>query len=96
MELGPDLWKPRLGVVRGVLFGPHWDIVDPWIPGARAFIMRSVPPGSAFVGIDEATAMVGDGASWSVVGRGGIHVLADGAWRTFSAGDGFVLPLLSR
>jgi cyanophycinase-like exopeptidase len=93
-EVGPDLWKPGLGVVRGALFGPHWDIVDAWIPGARRFILASVPAGSVFVGIDEETAIVGDGTSWSVLGRGGVHVLAGGAWRTFGAGDAFPLPLL--
>lgn len=94
-ELGPDLWQPGLGVVRGVLFGPHWDIVDSWIPGARRFILASVPAGAVFVGIDEETAIVGDGTSWSVLGRGGVHVLADGAWRTFAAGEAFPLALLS-
>lgn len=92
-ELGPELWKPGLGLIRDVLFGPHWDIVDSWIPGARDFIVRSVPPGRVFVGIDEETAMVGDGASWAVLGRGAVHVLADGGWRSFRAGEVFPLPL---
>jgi cyanophycinase len=92
-ELGPDLWKPGLGLVRDVLFGPHWDIVDSWIPGARDFIIGSVPPGRAFVGLDEETAMVGDGREWSVLGRGAVHVLADGAWRSFRAGETLPLPL---
>ncbi|HXF35898.1 MAG TPA: Type 1 glutamine amidotransferase-like domain-containing protein [Actinomycetota bacterium] len=92
-ELGPDLWKPGLGLVRDVLFGPHWDVVDLWIPGAREFILNSVPAGRAFVGLDEETAMVGDGREWSVLGRGAVHVLADGAWRSFRAGETFPLPL---
>ena len=91
---GPDgMWKPGLGYARGVLFGPHWDIVDTWIPGATAFIVASVDPGDAFIGLDEETAIVGDGVSWSVMGRQRIHVLEDGGWRSFAAGDTFELPL---
>jgi cyanophycinase len=91
---GPDgMWKAGLGFARGVVFGPHWDIVDTWIPGATTFIVSSVEPGDALVGLDEETAMVGDGASWNVIGRQQIHVLEDGTWRSFGAGDRFELPI---
>jgi cyanophycinase len=88
-----EMWKPGLGFARGVLFGPHWDIVDTWIPGATTFIVGSVEPGDTFIGLDEDTAMVGDGRSWDVIGRQQIHVLEDGAWRTFGGGDRFELPI---
>lgn len=87
------MWKPGIGFVRGTLFGPHWDIVDTWVPGASEFIVGSVRPGQIFVGLDEETAMVGDGRSWSVLGRQGVHVLLDGAWATHRQGDAFELPL---
>ncbi len=86
------VWKPGTGLVRNALFGPHWDIVDMWIPGATDYIVGSVKPGQTFVGMDEDTAMVGDGASWRVIGRQRIHVLADGGWRTYQSGDTFELP----
>jgi cyanophycinase len=87
------MWQPGLGFVRGVLFGPHWDIVDSWVPGAKAFIVGSVEVGHTLVGLDEDTAMVGDGASWGVMGRQRIHVLANGGWRSFAAGETFDLPI---
>ena len=88
-----SVWAPGLGYVRNVLFGPHWDIVDTWIPGAKDFIVSSVRPGQVFVGIDEETAMAGDGETWTVMGRSGVHVLLDGGWAHHSDGDVFSLPL---
>jgi cyanophycinase-like exopeptidase len=87
------IWKPGLGFARDLLFGPHWDIVDTWVPGASAFIVGSVREGQVFVGLDEETAMVGDGRAWTARGRGGIHVLRAGAWATFREGDAFDLVL---
>ena len=40
-------------------------------------------------GLDEDTAMVGDGASWTVHGRQGIHLYRDGSWSDHVAGDRF-------
>lgn len=88
-----SVWQPGLGYFRDVLFGPHWDIIDTWVPGASRFIVGSVRPGQTFVGIDEETAMVGDGSSWTVHGRQGVHVLEDGGWTTHRAGDAFELKL---
>jgi cyanophycinase len=88
------VYKEGLGVMPKAVFGPHWDIVDTWIPGAAEFIVGSVPEGYAFVGLDEDTAMLGDGRSWEVAGKGGIHVRHDQAWTTYRAGDRFELALL--
>jgi cyanophycinase len=88
-----QVFKPGLGLVREVLFGPHWDIVDTWIPGATEFIVGAVPDGASFVGIDEDTAMVGDGHGWSVLGRQAVHVRRGGAWERYTDGGGFELDL---
>ena len=88
-----SIWAPGLGHVRDALFGPHWDIVDTWVPGATEFIVGSVRPGQAFVGLDEETAIVGDGERWEVIGRSKVHVLRDGAWARFVDGDTFELAL---
>lgn len=88
-----SVWAPGLGYVRNVLFGPHWDIVDTWIPGATEFIAGSIRDGQLFVGLDEETAMVGDGRRWTVMGRGGIHVLRGGRWSTYRHRDAFGLEL---
>jgi hypothetical protein len=41
-----------------------------FIPGIRPFVMSRVPTGSWFVGIDERTAILGDGERWRVYGGG--------------------------
>jgi cyanophycinase len=94
MSFSGDPWKPGLGLVNDVRFGLHWDVVDRWIPGATSFIEASLAPGQVLVGIDEVTAMVGDGARWRVVGRAVVHVLQRGDWMHHAAGDVFELPLL--
>jgi cyanophycinase len=88
-----ELWKPGIGFVARTLFGLHWDIVDTWRPGARAFIVDAVTDGQAFVGLDEDTAIAGDGRSWTVFGRQGVHVRRYGEWTTHRPGDTFELAL---
>lgn len=92
-EMG-EVWKPGLDLVPRSLFAPHWDIVDTWIPGARDFIIGSVPDGYTFVGLDEDTAMVGDGAAWEVLGKSGIHVRTNGTRSTYRDGERFDLALI--
>jgi cyanophycinase len=91
-----DVYKEGLGLIPRTVLAPHWDIVDTWIPGAGDFILGSVPEGYAFVGLDEDTAMLGDGASWEVTGKSGIHVRRNDEWATYRDGDRFELPLLAR
>lgn len=87
------VWAPGLGYVRNALFGPHWDMLDTWIPGATEFIVGSVKPGQVFVALDEDTSMAGDGRSWQVMGRSGIHVLREAEWTHYRPGDAFELEL---
>ena len=90
------VWAPGLGYFPSVLFAPHWDIVDHWIPGARAFITASAPGDGSLVALDESTAMVGDGSDWNVHGAGGVYVYQGGAWiGEHTAGATFALPLAS-
>jgi len=88
-----SVWAPGIGYVRETLFAPHWDIVDTWIPGATDFIVGSVQPGNTFIGLDEDTAMVGDGTSWEVIGRARIHTMLEGQWDRYGHGDTFELRL---
>jgi cyanophycinase-like exopeptidase len=88
------IFKPGIGyALPGVVVGPHWDMLDVWSPGARDAIAATVPPDGVLVGIEEDTALVGDGADWTVVGRHDVHVLRDGAWSRAGAADFFDLPL---
>lgn len=82
---------PGLGLVRGMAVIPHFDQLDRWLPGATDRAISATPPDVILVGIDEETAMVGDGERWTVMGRGAAWVLRtpDGPVRY---GDGEVLP----
>jgi cyanophycinase len=89
-----QVFKPGLGYVRKALFAPHWDIVDTWIPGAQAAITAAAPSDGVLVGLDENTAMVGDGSAWTVHGRQAIHVYRAGSWSEHAAGASFDLALV--
>ena len=93
-QFDDELWKPGLGVFPGTWFGPHWDALDGFAPGFTDFIQASVPEGNRLVGIDENTAMAGDGRAWSVHGVGGVHVLEAGAWTSHPPGSAFELSLI--
>lgn len=88
-----QIFKPGIGHFRDLLFGPHWDMIDSWVPGATTFITGSVHEGQTLIGIDERTAMVGDGTDWEVVGASGVHIYRDGSWTAHASGDGFRLAL---
>jgi cyanophycinase len=88
-----NMYKPGLGIFGRTVMAPHWDIVDTWVPGAGEFIVSSVPEDAVFVGLDENTAMLGDGAEWEVAGKSGLHVLRAGDWATYRNGDRFELSL---
>jgi cyanophycinase len=88
------VWAPGLGYFPKILFAPHWDILETWIPGARAFITSATPAGGSLVAIDEQTALVGDGVRWSAHGVGGVYVHHDGRWAgEYRAGDTWELPM---
>jgi len=88
------VWAPGLGYFPQVLFAPHWDMVDSWIPGAQAFIQASAPADGHLIALDERTAMVGDGETWDVTGAGAVGVYRDGTWvGEHRSGATFTLPL---
>jgi cyanophycinase len=81
-------WVFGLGLVPHVSFGVHWDKVKV-IPGLRSFVMARIPRGSWFVGLDERTAILGDGLGWRVFGVGSVMVRHAGGTQVYSAGDAF-------
>lgn len=74
----PAMWVEGMGVFPRALFGPHWDAVDRWRPGATAAMVQAVPDGCCFLGVDEDTAAVGDGVHWRLWGRGTATVVKPG------------------
>jgi cyanophycinase len=85
--------RPALGFFPGTNLAPHWDAVVRYAPDLRDRLVEAIGADGRLVGIDERTAMVGDGRRWSVVGAAGIHVLDSGEWSDHPAGSTFELPL---
>lgn len=83
-------WVSGLGLIEGGSFGVHWDKAR-FIPGMRPFL-RSRMRGGWFAGLDERTAILGDGASWMVYGLGTVELRLDGSRRTLRAGERFATP----
>lgn len=81
-------WTFGLGLVPHVAFGVHWDRMSK-IPGLRWWVTSRIPDPSWFVGIDERTAILGDGERWTVRGRGGATVVHTGERRTYRSGERF-------
>ena len=82
-------WLFGLGLVPNVSFGVHWDRLRK-IPGAGWWMTSRVPEGSWFVGIDERTAILGDGVRWEVDGAGAVEVRGPDASASYRAGERFV------
>jgi cyanophycinase len=84
-----NVWHEGLGLFPRTLFGPHWDAVDRYLPGATAAIEAALPSGARLFAIDENTAAVGDGRTWSVVGAGDVAILEEGVWQRYPSGAAF-------
>jgi cyanophycinase len=73
-------WLFGLGLVPHMSFGVHWDRFGR-IPGLKAWLGSHLPKGSWFVGIEERTAIIGDGTDWETHGLGGVEVRGPGPMR---------------
>jgi cyanophycinase len=94
-ELSEAMFERRgLRLFPGWNFGLHWNKLDEYMPGLRDFICGRIPPGSRMLAIDEDTAAVGDGTTWTVIGAATVSLLENDAWRTFRPGESFSASLL--
>jgi cyanophycinase len=84
-------WLFGLGLVPNVSFGVHWDRAAR-IPGAQWWMTSRLPDDSWFVGIDERTAILGDGVTWTVHGVGRVTVRGAGDDAVYRAKDTFETP----
>lgn len=89
-----ELWKPGLRLFPNTYFGPHWDALDRYVPGLQAMFVSAVPAGGRLMGIDETTAVLGDGNDWLVAGAGSVWLIESGRRDAFPAGMSFRAPLL--
>ncbi len=92
-DFSPDLWRQGLELFPRAWFGPHWDMLDRFAPGLVDHMMQTVPSADLLVGVDEQTAMVGDGDQWQVVGRGGVHIRTGDTWVRYAAPDELTVAL---
>jgi len=67
---------------------PHFDRFDQIAPEIGRELVASAPPGAITLGIDEETALIGDGTSWVVDGRRAVWRLdRDGSRTRFGQGE---------
>jgi cyanophycinase len=102
-ELAPDssaqdpaklVWKPGLRFFRDLVLAPHWDALNRHVPRMRERMIELLPEGARLLAVDENTAVVGDGAEWSIEGAGMASILDAGEWTTWRSGSTISLPLL--
>ncbi len=80
-----------MGLVPHMSFGVHWDKARR-IPGMRMFVNARLPSETWFVGLEERTAILGDGQLWEVFGLKGVDVRSpDGGRRRYEAGERFTV-----
>jgi cyanophycinase-like exopeptidase len=84
----PLRWRAGLGFAAGASVVPHYDA---WPEPICALIALQAPRGSAVLGIDEDTAVVGRDGSWQVHGPGRVTVWRGRHRERFRAGEVFRL-----
>ncbi len=82
---------PGLGVVPQLRVIPHFDRIPRWMPDVVSRYLVRAPEGTAVLGVDEETAVLWDGESWTVRG-------SQSAWLLTPTGriehvEGDILPL---
>jgi len=70
----------------------HFDMLNEFVPGLRDLLLEMRPKDAVAVGIDENTALYGDGEHWRVSGTGSVWISANGNELT-PRGDGETLDL---
>lgn len=84
--------EPGLGVVPHVRVIPHFDRFASWIPDIVARYLLRAPEGTAIVGVDEGTAVLWDGAVWTVHGARSAWLLTRDGRTGHAAGEVVTLP----
>lgn len=84
-------WLFGLGLIDHVSFGVHWDRASK-LPGINRFAVSRIPDHTWFVGIDERTAIVGDGTAWEIHGGSEVRARSRGVARIHGVGERFETP----
>jgi cyanophycinase len=88
-----DHWSDGTRLLPKAYLMPHFDMLDTYIEGLRALLVQMKPADSVAIGLDEYTAMFGDGEKWRVAGVGGIWIGEDSKGELTGHRDGDVLNL---
>jgi len=82
-----------LAVVPQLVVLPHFDRFERWSPGLAGRMLERTPADAALIGIDEETALVHSGGTFTVRGKKSAWRLdRDGTRSQFSAGERLELP----
>lgn len=84
----PLRWRRGLGIVAGMAVIPHYDA---WPEALCALMALQAPRGSAVIGIDEDTAVVGRDGAWQVHGRSRVTIWRGRHRDRYRAGEAFRL-----
>jgi cyanophycinase len=94
-DMRRDRPRPGLAVIPGLVVLPHFDKIEEWRPGIVARRAAGLAAGQTLLGIDEDTALIGDGGGWRVEGRQQAWILTpDGSRTGHAAGE--LIPCVSR
>jgi cyanophycinase len=92
-----DHWSDGTKLLPNAYLMPHFNMLDTYIEGLRSLVLQMKPAGSIAIGLDENTAMYGDGERWQVAGAARIWVGEDstGELAGYRNGDSLDLNLLA-
>jgi cyanophycinase len=91
-ELPEHGFFPGLQVLPDTVLAPHWNSLDTFIPGLQGHVLRHLPPGCGLVGVEDGTAIVGDGETWEVLGKGAVVTVLGDSRSFFRTGETFANP----
>lgn len=83
---------PGLGVAPQIRVIPHFDRMAGWIPDLVTRYLTRSPEGTAVVGVEEETAVLWDGAAWTVHGSRSAWLLTRDGREEHPAGRTVALP----
>jgi len=76
-----------LGLIGHLAVIPHFDLLERRRSDIVEWFARWQPAGTTLVGVEEETALVGDGAGWRVEGVGAVWVFGPGDPERFAPGE---------
>jgi hypothetical protein len=86
-----DEWSPGLRLLEGTTLVPRWDVLGR-APEVQRELATEVPADMTLIGIDDRTALIGDGDLWQVKGAGQVQIRIGDIWNTYGDGAAFLLP----